>query len=112
YITVDYIDSVQVQAAGYDDQGNFPSNNKPAQRRAFGRMQPYAANAGFQQAQAPNPAYTNQPQHTVFRHNSTTAATPPGPVAPLMQPFSWLVHLDRQLTSPMELLQVSGFKPH
>jgi hypothetical protein len=77
-----------------------------------------------------------QPQHTMFRHNgieqtppatgpqaypaalaialgfgnTLSGSTPAGAgTAPL--PFNWLVHLDRYLTSPVEILQVSIFPP-
>lgn len=72
---------------------------------------------------------TAQPQHTFLRHNGVeTDRRVAGPVGPqpnpqpntggvtynntMRLPFDWLVHLDRQPSSPVELLHVSGFKPH
>jgi hypothetical protein len=81
-----------------------------AQRASFGRTQPYAATSTLRFKQKPNPA--TAPNHTFFRHNSTTATAPQVADPTLTQPFDWLVHLDRQLISPMELLQVSSFRPH
>jgi hypothetical protein len=68
----------------------------------------------------------DQPQNTFFQHNTPTPtivanAYPNGyamtwpatkPAAGAYQSFNWLVHLDRQLISPMELLNVSGYRPH
>jgi hypothetical protein len=93
-------------------------------RTSIGRAQPYQAKVqvagqtvGGQPQAVPQPA--NQPQHTFFYHNwqsgvampPSTTAFSPNPVAGY-PPFDWLVHLDRNLISPMELLHVSGYRPH
>jgi hypothetical protein len=119
YITVDYVEDVH---------DNVTSTPIP-KRYSVGRRQPYAASGGNENPQAANPPRTDQPQHTFFQHNSSGAATaasqapelPPLPDAPPRrldfpagyQPaFDWLVHLDREVISPMELLHVSGYKPY
>jgi hypothetical protein len=112
YITVDYVDQVPTNDAITADTAG-PHTGTPIQSRAsVGRMEPYAANATFQKSQNPMPADNTQPKNTLFRHNSQSNPPPAAGDANLSLPFDWLVHLDRQLVSPMELLQVSGFKPH
>jgi hypothetical protein len=86
----------------------------------MGRRQPYAADISQQVLQQPNatPALKGQPQTTFFRHNSREPQSVGPPIKPdatdltLKLPFDWLVHLDRPLLSPIELLHVSAFKPH
>lgn len=139
YITVDYYeafvpgqvcDSRQYTAtlngATYKNPtptGGVPNWNPPHQASSWGRRQPYTASNGsvngagsWWRPEQPATPQLNQPLTTFYRHNS---ATEPGfnPNNPLNNtaidvPFNWLVHLDRPLISPMELLHVSAFKPH
>jgi hypothetical protein len=115
YITVDYLDSVPVNDAVTTD-ANFVAT---ALRASVGRREPFAASPAQVVAQVPSPANTLQPQHTLFRHNAREAAPANNNPDPLFAggqtlqiPFHWLTHLNRQLVSPGELLQVSAFKPH
>ena len=123
FVTVDYVDMQQVQTAvggkvvndarPFNAAGANATNfiASPNARFSYGRNQPYGAvetAAAWQKqvapASPPAPAQTaNQPTTTFFNVN-----TPKNPAVPP----DWLVHLDRPLISPMELLNVSGFKPH
>ena len=95
-----------------------PAPTAVASRYSYGKRQPYASHGTLVQ-QAPTPANGSQPQHTFFRHNAIESAPPinltttgpAGEVQTVKIPFAWLVHLDRQLISPIELLHVSAFKP-
>lgn len=124
YITVDYVENIQ----SYDGVDALPGGANPGKvafdaRHSLGRRQPYAAISTQQRPQTPDAdgdltngitPFTDQPQHTFFRHNSIEA-TNPDPAAAgqtLKLPFDWLVHLDRQLVSPIELMMVSAYKPH
>ena len=128
YITVDYFRDIQTNDARIQNglpgnsglTGSPPNLNAPTptvaipQRNSVGRAEPYVGNAFLAQVGLA----ANQPKHTFFSHNSNSTASiapistwPPG--APGNYPaFHWLVHLDRSLVSPIELLNVSGFKPH
>lgn len=129
YITVDYIsgvtpvDAVTVDgAAGAGlgqsdamdgDHTKLATYKALAARTSIGKRQPYRANPLV--AQAPNPALANQPQTTFFRHNgreATGAAFDPLSANQTLDTFTWLVHLDRFVNNPIELLQVSQYRPH
>jgi hypothetical protein len=105
YITVDYFDAV---AAADNRLYNSTGMLTPPATNAFnsfGRKQPYGGQASQYVAQIPGISAANQPINTFFSHNGLTAAT-------LDTPFTWLTHLDRPLVNQLELLHVSGYKPH
>ncbi len=123
YVTVDYFDGARVNN-GYiwDDIGNQRLDPTPYwARQSQGRKQPFAARMVSDQAPKPKPGVLplpRMPQQSFFQHNVDYDT--PGPNWPLDPPpgnsylpaFDWLVHLDRSLISPMELLHVSAYKPH
>ncbi len=119
YITVDYVHGVQLN--GYIGSNGQPipiskANNPPTPNgvpvppgpASYGKLQPYAAHLSQYVLQTTPQGAVNH--HTLGLPNwlpTNTATVPPTP-----NPFTWLVHLDRPLISPMELLHVSGFHPH
>jgi hypothetical protein len=106
YITVDYVDNVPTQpAVRFDTNGMQPAGFVPYdQRRSKYRDHPFNSHQGNLLDSAPMPANVSHPQHTFFRHNINDPINPP-------PPFDWLVHLDRNFTSPIELLHVGGYRP-
>jgi hypothetical protein len=128
FITVDYMQNVDADPTSGNIVGTIASTGAPcnevtttsappsrlAWRQSDGRDQPYY---GYSPVTPTTPlkhlqtsATANQPQTTF---PNTTAGTG-GLNSQVTTPgtFNWLVHLDRQLVSPMELLHVSAFKPH
>ncbi|MFL5243051.1 MAG: hypothetical protein ACJ8FY_13165 [Gemmataceae bacterium] len=121
YVTIDYVDTVKVNDGVTKRTAASGATPAIETRQAVGRNQPYTADVTHQALQQPQPTIPlkGQPQTTLFRHNSSIPPPPDGPAGKpdatdptLKLPFDWLVHLDRKLLSPMELLNVSGFKPH
>jgi hypothetical protein len=105
FITVDYLENIPV-ADRRQDTGNGNPGNDP--RPAFGRKHPYSAfnvpppgNVAQSQVVAQTGGMGMQPSNTMFSANNPNRA-----------PFAWLTHLDRPLINQLELLYVSGFKPH
>ncbi len=91
YATIDYLSAM-------------PLNNATVPGTVYsswGKRQPYAADPSQVAPQIPDAALATH--HTLGQPN-----IPP----PASGHYDWLVHLDRPLTSPMELLQVSGHPPH
>lgn len=106
FVTVDYVEDVATNdAVGYDAnaQRMMPATvTDVAQRKSTGRNQPYAAEKGQWNLQSdPANQLTGQPQHTFFKINYK-----------VVSPFDWLYFIDRKVFNGMELLHVSGYKPH
>ena len=106
YVTVDFIDNVELnRGVTNNGVGLFGQPLPIERRRSNGRAQPFHAHTQYHLPQYPVPALTDQPQHTFFQHNQDDVFVP-------RLPFDWLVHLDRPLISPMELIHAACCRPH
>jgi hypothetical protein len=90
YLTIDFLEGVPLNNA----------SNPTAVYASRGKCQPYAADLS---QVAPQEVFLGSPTgHTLGRLNQPTPPT---------GHYDWLVHLDRALVSPAELLHVSGCAP-
>ena len=127
YVTVDFVEDVPLNdAVTYSNKDKRGANATPAppstvatfsDRKSYNKLQPYRSSTTMVQSALAVPL-VDQPQHTFLRHNGTTVTAPP--VVPLgaastdtmlKLPFKWLMHLDRKLINPLEILNISGCKP-
>ncbi|MGH7339631.1 MAG: hypothetical protein ACREKH_04005, partial [Candidatus Rokuibacteriota bacterium] len=85
YVTIDYLERIPLQAGA-------------ASTESSGKLQPFAS-------------HPNRIRRQTAEQGGGTRHTLAEPNQP-RQPFDWLVHLDRPLISPAELLSVTGVRPH
>lgn len=134
FITVDYLENIPIHDAVLYDSANRRDGNmgRPQRqslnpgagsgRHSYGRRQPFKAapevGQSVPQIQLPLPAPVDRIQQTFFRQNGQADFAAPGPAGAaargttLDPVFGWLVHYDRRIASPIDLLHVSGYKPH
>jgi hypothetical protein len=135
YVTVDYMDYVCAEHADHPvpnqriraNNQDIPGNE--SRRRSDGRSQPYIATnkRPLRDFQPYGAGVTSGVRNTFGSINLPRKYPRPKQTVDLLKvwPASneaqltdgpnsrrWLLHLDRPLVSPMELLHVSGFKPH
>jgi hypothetical protein len=107
YVTVDYLDLLPINNT---NAANFSTNGDAS----LGKREPYASLMDTT-GTTPTTGYasTSTTSEIVQQNagSTQTKCTFGGPNSPLDTNFPWLVHHDRNLTSPMELLQVSGYQP-
>jgi len=116
------LNRVNIQAIKYDHQPRSNSEALPAPDRltSVGRKQPLAGGMA-QLILSKRPPTGTEPAESFFRHNSDQT-TPPAilpedrsDLTPAgqkgLERFDWLVHLDRKLTSPIELIHVAAVPP-
>jgi hypothetical protein len=96
YITIDYLDKVILNKVV----------DATTVHNSRGKLQPYASFAN--QIADQKGDMTVNTRHSLGLQNASAGAPSP----PDLPNYDWLVHLDRQVISPMELLNVSGFHPH
>ncbi len=116
YITVDYLQQLDDDGTGLIRANNNTNQNPNGMTGNYngqsdGRNQPYAGNTALRTFQTFPPGVTLQQPQNSFPQPANgingVNSQVPNPAN-----FSWLVHLNRPLISPMELLHVSAFKPH
>jgi hypothetical protein len=120
YVTIDYLHGIPFSNNNY-------KNGNGQYYWSYGKLQPYAADPNLDVPQgqtaappaAPPPPKTGETAHTLGQQNvwgqanavvaPFLAANQPNPAYPA---YDWLVHLDRALVSPIELLNVCFYHPH
>jgi hypothetical protein len=100
YVTVDYLTSVPVRAMTDTTYASRSKRQPYGALTKLGAFPAVTADSPVQDAGGPVDTNSNV-QHSFGQANN-----------PSTTPADWLVHLDRQVISPMELLHVSGSKPH
>jgi hypothetical protein len=100
YLTVDYLEGIPLRQV----------TDPPREYASRGKRQPYTSHPSQVADQVPVDQTAAGTRHTFGWQNNPMPdnAEPPG-VPPH---YDWLVHLDRQLISPMELLHVSAYQPY
>ncbi len=129
YVTVDVVDytlPTSSPPAHVFDSANFkpvgrgivktstgPAGPGGGTPRSVARRQPFAGNITRLVNQYLDPAAgPSPPEHSFFRHNGSKPTPPTTPLPDgIMERFDWLVHHDRKLTSPMELIHVPAVAP-
>lgn len=99
YVTIDYLDNINVND-NREFNGTGPVKTPATNTfETWGRRQPLMADPSHLAKQTGGPG--SSPRNTFQTGNN-----------PRTSPVEWMTHLDRKLVNPLEILHVSGVRPH